>query len=256
MQLIAGSGFGAQDFGQRTRTAIVNERFATFYFGSPDRAVGRTVNRDVTIVGVVTDAHFSTPRDEPARAMFVPFPPAGRPSMAHIVRYSGDRAAIMAALVDAVRAFDSRLRPRIATADDLLDTALARERFLAAVAWVLSALALTLACGGLYAAVAYAVSQRQAELAVRIALGASPRRVVLLVLRDPLMTTILGIAAGIPASWLLLRWSTALLFGVSPFDLSTVTICATAMILVALVAAARPAIRALGIDPVPSLRSS
>ena len=110
--------------------------------------------------------------------------------------------------------------------------------------------------GGLYAAVAYAVSQREAEIAVRVALGASPRGVMLLVLRDPLTTTLLGIAAGIPGSWLLMRWASTLLFGVSPFDAPTVAICAAAMVLFACAAAARPALRALEIDAAPALRSS
>ena len=254
--LTAGRGFLAQDFGPRTTAAIVNERFATFYFGSPANALDRIVNRDIRIAGIVADAHFNTPRDEPPRVMFVPFPAAQRPSMAHIVRAAGDPAAAMRAVLDVVRAYDARLRPRIATADELLDAALARERFFTVVAWVLSALALTLACGGLYAAVAYAVSQRHAELAVRVALGAAPRDVILLVLRDPLTTTIAGIAAGVPGAWLLMRSATALLFGVAPFDAATVAICAAALILFALAAATRPALRALRIDPVPALRSS
>jgi ABC-type antimicrobial peptide transport system permease subunit len=144
----------------------------------------------------------------------------------------------------------------MATAAELLDSAIAREMFFSGVAWVLSALAMLLACGGLYAAVAYAVSQREAEIAVRVALGASPRRIMFLVLRDPLTTTLLGIAVGIPGSWMLMRWASTLLFGVSPFDAATVAACAAAMVLFACAAASRPVMRALKIDAAPALRNS
>jgi ABC-type antimicrobial peptide transport system permease subunit len=176
--------------------------------------------------------------------------------MAHMVRFRGDPAAIIPEVRKAVHAHNPRLRPRIATADHLFDTALARERFLAGVAWALSAVALVLAGAGLYAAVAYAVSQRSGEIAVRIALGASARSVGLLVVRDPLRTTVAGILAGVPGTWLLMRWASALLFDVSPFDAVTVTACAGALVAFALAAAARPALRATGIDPIAALRST
>ena len=256
MKLVAGDDFTPRDFGPRTRTAVVNERFAAFYFGSATRAVGAIVNRDVRIAGVVADARFSSPREEPVRAMYVPFTPVQRPAMAHIVVASGETAAVMESVLQAVRTFDARLHPKVATTAQLLDSAIAREQFFSAVAWVLSALAMMLAGGGLYAAVAYAVSQREAEIALRVALGASPRSIMFLVLGDPLTTTLLGVAVGIPASWVLMRWAATLLFGVSPFDVPTVAICAAAMVSFAFLAASRPALRAMAIDAAPALRSS
>jgi predicted permease len=256
MNLVAGEDFSPRDFGPRTRTAIVNERFATFYFGSPARALGAIVNRDVRIVGVVADARFSSPREDPVRAMYVPFTPVQRPAMAHIAVTSGETSAVIGSVLDAVRAFDTRLHPRIATAAELLDESMAREQFFSGIAWTLSALAMMLACGGLYATVAYAVSQREAEIAVRVALGASPRRILFLVLRDPLNTTLGGIAAGVPGSWLVMRSASTLLFGVSPFDVTTVTVCAAALVCFACGAASRPAMRAVAIDALPALRKS
>jgi ABC-type antimicrobial peptide transport system permease subunit len=176
--------------------------------------------------------------------------------MAHIVRVTDDPAAGMRRVRDVIAAYDPRLRPRFATIDELMATSLARERFFAVIAWVLSSLALLLACAGLHAAVAYAVSQRRGELAVRLALGASSRDVVSLILRDPLTTTLIGIAAGVPAAYAVMRSATSLLFGVAPFDVPTIVISAAGLGAPALIAAAWPARRALTIDPVAALRSS
>jgi predicted permease len=256
MRIIAGRDFDARDEGPRSTVTVVNEQFANFYFGSPQNAVDRFVNKDVRVVGVVINAHYNTPRDQPSRAMFLRHLPMNRPSMAHIVRIGGDPSATMRAVTEAIVAHDSRLRPRAASVTELLATSLARERFFAVVAWLLSSLALVLACGGLYAAVAYAVLQRQGEIAVRIALGASAADVLSLVLRDPLTTTALGIAAGIPGAYLLMRSASSLLFGVSTFDVTTVALCGVALVLCGLLAAIWPARRAVSIDPVIALRNS
>ena len=256
MRILAGRGLSAGDGVGPVRTAVVNEQFATFYFGSVSGAMDRIVNRDVRIVGIVADALYNTLRDEPVRAMFVSYEQVRRPAMAHIIRAAGDPAATMKAAREAVLAHDPRLRPRIATADELMTVSLARERFFASIAWALSGLALILACAGLYAAVTYAVSQRRGELAVRIALGASPRDVMSLVLRDPLTTTIVGIVVGVPGVYIVMRSAASLLFGVSPFDLPTIVLCGIALVTVGVLAAAWPARRALAIDPVAALRSS
>ena len=256
MRIVAGRGLLPEDDGTHGKRAVVNERFARFYFGTPAEAIDRVFNRDVRIVGVVADAHYNTPREEANRTMFLPYASAQRSSMAHIVRMTADPARGMQAVRDAITAYDSRLRPRFATIDELKTTSLTRERFFALIAWVLSSLALLLAAAGLHAAVAYAVSQRRGELAVRLALGASSRDVILLILRDPLITTLAGVAAGVPAAYVVMRSAAALLFGVAPFDLPTIVISANGLVAVSLLAAAWPARRALTIDPVAALRSS
>ena len=90
---------------------------------------------------------------------------------------------------------------------------------------------------------------------MRIALGASARDVLSLVLRDPLRTTALGVAAGIPGAYLLMRSVSSLLFGVSSFDLTTVALCGLVLVLFGLGAAVWPARRAMSIDPVSALRN-
>ena len=253
--VIAGRTLSEQDTTGRQQVAVVNERFATFYFGSAANAVDRLVNGDVRIIGVVADTRYTSLRAEIWRTMFVTYRPVQRARMVHIIRAAGDRAAVMTAVGSAVRDHDGRIRPRLATGENLVAAAVARETFFAAIAIVLAALAITLACAGVYAAVAYAVSRRRAEFAVRMALGASAGDVMRLVLKDPLVTTLAGAAAGIPGAYLVLRSASSLLFEVSSFDPRTVVICTLALVTCALLAAVSPARRAARIDPVAALRN-
>lgn len=256
MPMLAGRAPTTLEVTRADRFAVVNERFAVFYFGSAEAAVGRLVNRELRIIGVVSDARYNTPREETPRAMFVGYLPMQRAHMVHIVRTAGDVPAVMAAVRDTVAAHDSRLRPTFATGQELLAAALARETFFATIAVALAALSITLACAGVYAAVAYAVSRRRAELAVRLALGASGGDVVRLVLRDPVVTTLAGAAAGIPGAYVVMGWLSSLLFAVPRFDWPTVFGCTAALLAFGLLAAAWPARRATRIDPVAALRSS
>ena len=257
MRVLTGRALNEQDMSERPRAVVVNERFAIFYCGGTSRALNRTVNGDLRIVGVVADAHYNTLRDDGSRAMFVSYVPVQRPQMTHVLRTGHAADANIAAAVRAVvSAHDPRLRPKLTSGEQLVAAALARETFMATVAILLAALAVTLACAGLYAAQAYAISRRRAELAVRLALGASTRDVVRLVLRDPITTTLAGIAAGVPAAYLVTRSAGALLFGVPIFDPLTVAGCSAALMAAALLAAALPARRATLIDPVTALRDA
>ena len=255
MPLVAGRAPTSHEIARGDQVAVVNERFAAFYFGRAESAIGRLVNRRVRIVGVASDARYNTPRDDVPRAMFVGYMPVRRAQMVHIVRASGNVPATLAAVRDVVASHDPRLRPTFATGDELMQTALAREVFFATIALVLAALSITLACAGVYGAVAYAVSRRRGELAVRLALGASATDVAGLVLRDPLATTLVGAAAGIPGAYFLMQWTGSLLFGVGPFEWVTVLGCTAALVVAALLAAAWPARRATRIDPVAALRN-
>ena len=254
MPLLAGRGITGQD--TRGRVAVVNDRFATFFFGTPAAALGRIVNKDVRIVGVAADAHYSSPRDDVPRAMFVPYTPMQRTQMTHLVRASADRPAAMRAVREAISSYDARLRPKMTTSEDLVAAAVVRERFFSVIAVTVSALALLLAAAGLYAAVAYAVSQRRAEIAVRLALGASSRDILMLVMRDPFMTTLTGVALGVPGAYIVMRAAASLLFGVAAFEPVTVAACGVALTGIAVCTAAVAARRAIAVDPIDTLRNA
>ena len=255
MRLLAGRDIQPRDRRGAERVAVVNETLARFYFGRPELALGRTINADVRVVGIVADARYNTLRDAPVRAMFVPFEQARpRPSMTFVVRPRGEQQAALRAAADAVRTYDPEVRFRLATMEQQVTASLTRERFVASLAGVLSALALFLSCTALYGAVVYAVAERRPELAVRSALGASRRDIVRLVLGDPLKTAATGILIGLPAAYLVLRSLSALLFGIAPFDAPTLLACAACLLLTTALAAIRPAQRAAAVDPLECLR--
>ena len=184
--------------------AVVTRQFAQFYFGSPQNAIGRFVNRDVRIIGVVADARYNTYRDAPARAMFLPFTQAPpRATMTFIVRAAGDERQMIGAVTAAIRAHDPLLKVTTATLSSLVDGTMGRERFAASVAAGLALLALVLSCAGVYATVAFAVSERRRELAVRFALGATTRDVARLVVRGPMRVALVGIVVAVPAAYAL-----------------------------------------------------
>ena len=255
MRLLAGRDIQPVDRAGAEPVAVVNETLARFYFGRPELALGRIINADVRVVGIVADARYNTLRDAPVRAMFVPFEQARpRPSMTFVVRPMGEQQAALNAVAEAVRVYDPGLRFRIATMEQQIAASLTRERFVASLAAVLSALALFLSCTALYGAVAYAVAERRGELAVRLALGASRRDILRLVLVDPVRTAVAGILLGLPAAYLVLRSLSAMLFGVEPFDLPTLLASAGWLLLVTVLAAVRPARRAAAVDPLECLR--
>lgn len=255
MRLLAGRDIGAQDTARSERVVVVNEEFARHYFGRADLALGRIVNSNVRIVGVAADAHYNTLRDAPVRAMFLPFGQApSRPSMTFLVRAAGDIRGAMTSAMAVARRHDPQLKLRVTTLEDQVASTLSRERFVAALASGLSGLALFLSCAGLYGAVAYAVSERRHELAVRLALGATRGDVVRIMVSDPLKVAAAGIAAGIPAVYVVMRGLSALLYGISPFDGWTMAACAGGLLAMAAGAAFWPARRASAIAPIECLK--
>ena len=180
----------------------------------------------------------------------------GRDRMTFVVRSASGAALadVMASLASAARDYDPRLHFQIVTLTDEVAKSVARERFLATLAGTLSALALILACAGLYAVVAYAVAERRNEIGIRIALGARTTDVVSLVLRQPILLTLGGIALGLPGAYVVTHAIGSLLFGVPPFDPATVGLAAGVLLAVAFLAALLPAWRAASLDPQESLR--
>jgi predicted permease len=256
MRIVAGQPLAAVDITDRRRVAVVTRQFAEFYFGGVDKAVGRFVNRDVNIVGVVADARYNSLRDAPVRAMFLPFTQAPpRSMMTFIVRPAGDQRQAIGAVTAAIRAHDSRLKVASRPMTDLAAATMGRERFAGSVAAGLALLALVLCSAGVYATVGFAVAERRREIALRFALGATGGDVARLVLRGPLLVALIGIAVAVPCSYALMRAMSALLFGVSPFDLPIVAGCGLGLMAIAVMAAALPAWRASTIEPHQCLKA-
>jgi predicted permease len=257
MQLAAGRDFDARDIGSDARIAIVNEAMVARYFKDRD-PIGRRFGgdtADVEIVGVVRDARVNTVREAPSPMVFYPL--GATPSYVGTmhVRTSGDPLSTAEAIRKALREAEPRLPvARVATITELASETLRQDRLIARLTTVLGALALGLACLGLYGLMSYAVKQRTAELGIRFALGAPRPRVLWMVFRESLLLMGAGLAIGIPLVLVASRLLGTLLFDVSPGDPAIVI---GGMLLLSVVGAAAsylPAWRASRVDPLTALR--
>jgi ABC-type antimicrobial peptide transport system permease subunit len=163
-------------------------------------------------------------------------------------------------LVPAIRELVSRHDPtvpvrRIRTLDELLDERMARYRFRAVAVTTFAGLALALAMVGVFGVLAYSVEQRSRELGVRIALGATARNVLALVLTGAIRLMAGGIIIGLAAAAMLARSISTFLYGVQPLDVVTFGAVVVVVALTAVTATAVPAVRALRLDPAVTLRS-
>jgi ABC-type antimicrobial peptide transport system permease subunit len=143
----------------------------------------------------------------------------------------------------------------VRTMNERVDESLARRRFSMMLLTLFALLALGLATLGTYGVIAYVVTQGTREIGIRIALGATPRGILLLVVRHGATMGVLGVALGVAGAWLLAPFMRSLLFGVEATDPLTFGGIALLLTLVALSASVLPARRAARIDPVVSLRA-
>lgn len=241
--------------------AVINETFARLAF--PDEnpigkkiSCGRTLVCDV--IGVVKDIRYSSLREPATSAMYQPFlqAPTGRGQMVLHVRFKANSDSIVAEVRKDVAALDTDMPAfEIRTLAAEVDAVLVRERLLALLSSLFGAMAVSLAMIGLYGVISYAASRRAKEIALRIALGASPQRVLWLVLRETAGLAGLGIIIGIPITLVTSHLIAAFLYGLKPTD--PVIICASALVLMlmALIAGYLPAWGASRVDPVVALRN-
>jgi len=262
--LVAGRDFKRQDSWGAQEVAVINESMARRFFGSGNPigrrfGLGRPENAGniLEIIGVVKDAKYISLR-EPSRPMFYrAFSQAtsGRGQMTLVVRTAGDPAPVAAAMQRDARALD-QIMPmfQAETLAAQLDVSLVQERLVATMSSVFGLLALLLACIGLYGVMAYDVARRTHEIGVRMALGASERQVVQLVLGETLWMVGIGAVIGLGAALAATRWLKSLLFDLQPHDPLTIGLAVLLLLAVAAVAGYLPARRASRVDPMVALR--
>jgi ABC-type antimicrobial peptide transport system permease subunit len=142
----------------------------------------------------------------------------------------------------------------VATAQDLIDRSLLRERLVATISSLFGGLALLLAAMGLYGVLSYGVARRTRELGIRIAIGAEGRSIRTMVLREAGWVLALGVVGGLAAAWGFGRIVSNLLYGVEPSDLASMGIGVGVLAAAGTLAAWIPARRASRIDPIQALR--
>jgi predicted permease len=258
--LVAGRYFTADD--DSRHVVIVDRQFADRVWPH-ESALGRRLTLLQTggasawaeVVGVVEHVQLDTPRSAPQPELFVT--PALRQYVALNIVF---RAANALALVPEVQDAVQRLGPGRPVRDiralaDYVADASADTRFALFVLGAFAVLAAILSAVGVYGSVAYATARRTREIAVRLALGADPRRIVSLVLRAGCVWTAVGLATGVVGALVLSRSLSSLLFDVGARDPLTFTAVALLLAAVAIVASVLPAIRAVRVDPMLALRS-
>jgi putative ABC transport system permease protein len=263
MRLRRGRSFDAHDSAAAPPVAIVNETMARRFwpggdpvgqrlkFGQPDAAGPWT-----TVVGIVGDVRHAALQTDPEPEIYVP--QAQDPSMYMYVAVRSDApaAALARAVGDRVQAIDKALPIfKLQRLDDIVDRAIAEPRVNARLIGAFGLIAVLLAVAGTYGVVSYTMSRRTREIGVRLALGATPRDVMRLLMGRGAGATAAGALAGAGAALALMRLLASMLFGVTAHDPAVFIAAPLALMAVALAACAVPAWRATRVDPVTILRA-
>jgi putative ABC transport system permease protein len=262
VQLLKGRTFTPQDTRESPRVTIVNETFAKRYFPDED-PVGKRFTfgrpgpntRWITIVGVVRD----TKRQGVERPIRIEswMPLAQRPSgsMELVLRTTGDPLLLSNAVREAVWSIDRDMPiPTIRTMEHVMSERVAQRRLNMLLLGLFALVALILSAVGIYGVMSYTVTQRTHEIGIRMALGAQSGDVIGLVLKQGIALTLVGVAFGLIATFMLTRLMASLLFGVSARDPITFAAIAALLTGVALLACWIPARRATKVDPMVALR--
>ena len=264
LPLVAGRELTERDAAGSPRVAVVNQAFARAYFAGRNPVGGRfgfgtDHAGDYEIVGLLGDARFRSVRDAAVPMVFFSILQAQDQSAYTSeleVRTAGDPSSLTAAVRAAVADVDARVPVAdVTTLAAQFTDSLGRDALFARLVGVFSALALVLACVGLYGVVSQAVARRTNELGVRMALGADGRDILRMVLRDAAGLILLGLVIGVPAALAAARVIRSQLFGVGPADPATLVATCALLAGVALVAGFLPARRAARVDPVVALRA-
>ena len=244
-------------------SAVISDRLAAALWPDQD-PIGQRVRqggRDAanprwfTVIGIVRSVRQTGITAEAEPELFQPHSSNPWQTMTVVARTAGDPRAMLQPFKASVRAADPDLAlTGLSTGTDLIDETLAQNRFGALAAMAFGAMGLLLAAVGTFAVLSLLVSQRTREIGIRIALGASPKRVQAVVIRDGMRPALIGCAAGTLLAIWLSRGLSSLLFGVQAGDASTLTFTIATMLVVALLASWIPARRAMRVDPISALR--
>ena len=256
-----GRGFTDADHASAPPVVVINEAFARRIFGDED-PIGHQLRlgpsspvRQATVVGIVGDLRHQRLDTAPVPEVYINYlqgPPVA-PLLA--IRTAGEPSGIAAAVRAALREVDPTIVPSsVRTMDALRSASVAERVFLMALIVSFGVLALVLAAVGVYGVLTLVVAERKREMSIRLALGASPRGLVTLVINHAVALAAAGVIAGIVAALVLSPFLSSQLYGVGSNDPLTIAAVAGLLLAVSVVAAAIPARRLLRADPVATLR--
>lgn len=260
--VVEGRGFTDEDRAAGELIAVVNTALASRVFPG-ESAVGRRVQMGATprpegwlrIVGVVGNIRHASLEEEPKPEIYITHFQGAPVSPFMAVRTDGDPGAATSAVVAAVKASGALPPSNVRTMNALRSESVAERRFVMWLTGAFGVVALLLAAVGVYGVIALLVSERTAEVGIRLALGASPGQVWSMLISHAAVLGAVGVAVGLGAAALLAPLASSLLFGISPTDPLTFAGVGLLLLAMAVVAAAIPARRAMAVDPADALRA-
>jgi putative ABC transport system permease protein len=257
--LLHGRDFTDADGPTALPVMIISQATAKKFWGDAD-AIGHTLRRSAkpetafTIVGVVGDVR-STALTQESPALYYPMAARVWPLMDIVVRTDASPELSLLAIRQKVHELDAELAlANVRTMDQWLSNSAAQPRLNTTLLAIFAAVALVIASIGIYGVIAYSVNQRTGEIGVRMALGATPRGVLRLIVSEGMKVALIGIGTGLLGGLVLGRAVSSLVFGVPVRDPLTFTGVAVALASVTLAASTIPAIRASRVDPIVALR--
>jgi putative ABC transport system permease protein len=263
--LLAGRLFTEQDTRSTPRVIVVDEHMASRLWPNEDpvgkrvRTGGMDASPDapwMTVVGVVGRVKQDALDSDPRMAMYRAHAQVTSRAMNVVIRGGSDPRALAAAATAEIRQVDPDLPVyNVRTMTSRVDESLAQRRFAMLLLAAFAAFAVGLGAIGVYGVMAFVVTQGTRELGIRLALGATSRGVLVLVVRQGLAVALTGLALGLAGALAVTRVMRSLLFEVGATDPFTFGAMALLLLLVALAASYVPAKRAARIDPLASLRS-
>ncbi len=256
--VLAGRGFNEGDGSETAPVAIINESLARQYW-SDENPIGARVSFDegktwIDIVGVVGDTRLYGPDTPVVPELYRPFGQAGMPTWL-VVRTVGDPASAARAVKDAAYSIGANPISDVQTLTTLRSDAVASPKLTASLLGLFALLALAVTLTGIAGVMAFAISQRTREMGLRLALGAQPRGLLNMVVRQGMTQVIGGLVLGVVGAFAFGQILTDMLFEVNASDPATFVTVIIVLAAAGLVAVLVPARRAIAIDPATALRS-
>jgi predicted permease len=260
--LVAGRTFEARDNMSAPAVAVVTQSFVRAYFPNenpigkrivfgfpPDPGISRE------IIGIVGDVHDVSLGSDPGPMMYAAYAQSPFPGVCIAVQSTLPSATVISSIRDTVASLDKDLAVTdIATMTEVVHNSMAQPRFRTTLIALFAGIALILAATGIFGVISYSVQCRTNEIGIRVAMGASTRTILRMVLGETLILAAIGLAIGLPVSFAGARLLGHLLFGVSPTDPVTLIAVSLTLAAVAVAAGYVPARRATQVDPLIALR--
>jgi putative ABC transport system permease protein len=264
IRMIAGREFDERDRGSAPWALIINQAAARQFYPS-ENPIGKHMvvswgmidppQKDFEIVGVAADMRQDALDVKPQPCMFLAQTQGPSPYCSLLVRSRGKPAALISEVKEQVRLVSaSQGIQDVQSMDTVIGDSIARPKLEVAILGIFGLVALALACVGIYAVISYSVQQRTREMGIRLALGAAPRLILNMVLREGLLLAAAGIGTGLLAALVLTRYLQSLLYTIRPTDPEVYGSVTAVLVVAAAAGCYFPARRATRVDPAVVLR--